>query len=59
MVPDAFVGSTLDLDGDEREWVPQSPTVSFKPLILSVSQGFYINIHLVTLSLTRKDVRLL
>ena len=44
MVPDAFVGSALDLDGDEREWVPQSPTVSFKPLILSVSQGFYINI---------------
>ncbi len=24
--------------------MPQSPTVSFKPLILSVSQGFYINI---------------
>jgi 2,4'-dihydroxyacetophenone dioxygenase len=44
MVPDAFVGSALDLVGDEREWVPQSPTVSFKPLILSVSQGFYINI---------------
>jgi hypothetical protein len=31
MVPDAFVGSALDLDGHEREWVPQSPTVSFKP----------------------------
>jgi len=30
MVPDAFVGSALDLDGNEREWVPQSPTVSFK-----------------------------
>jgi 2,4'-dihydroxyacetophenone dioxygenase len=44
MVPDAFVGSALDLDGDERDWVPQSPTVSFKPLILSVSQGFYLNI---------------
>ena len=44
MVPDAFVGSALGLDGDERDWVPQSPTVSFKPLILSVSQGFYINI---------------
>src|ERR1700722_13869864 len=42
MVPDAFVGSALDLEGDEREWVPQSPTVSFKTLILSVSQGFYI-----------------
>ena len=28
MVPDVFVGSALELDGDEREWVPQSPTVS-------------------------------
>jgi 2,4'-dihydroxyacetophenone dioxygenase len=44
MVPDAFVGSVLDLGGDERDWVPQSPTVSFEPLILSVSQGYYINI---------------
>ena len=44
MVPDAFVGSALDLGGDEREWVPQSPTLSFKPLMLSGSQGFYINI---------------
>ena len=44
MVPDAFVGSALDLDGDERDWVPQSPTVSFKPLILNVTHGYYINI---------------
>ena len=28
MVPDVFVGSALELDGDEREWVPQSPTRS-------------------------------
>jgi 2,4'-dihydroxyacetophenone dioxygenase len=44
MVPDIFVGSALDLDGDERDWVPQSPTVSFKPLILNVTQGYYVNI---------------
>src|SRR5260221_11752613 len=44
IVPDVFIGSALDLDGDEREWVPQSPTVSFKPLILSVGQGYYIKI---------------
>src|ERR1700761_3340627 len=44
MVPDGFVGSALDREGHERDWVPQSPTVSFKPLILNVSQGFYINI---------------
>src|ERR1700745_568136 len=44
MVPDVFVGSALELDKDEREWVPQSPTVAFKPLVLNVSQGYYINI---------------
>ncbi|MEH2545717.1 hypothetical protein V1283_002362 [Bradyrhizobium sp. AZCC 2262] len=44
MAPDVFVGSALELDGDEREWVPQSPTVAFRPLVLNVSQGYYINI---------------
>jgi hypothetical protein len=44
MVPDVFVGSALELDGDERKWVPQSPTVAFRPLVLNVSQGYYINI---------------
>src|SRR5258708_5611122 len=44
MVPDVFVGSALELDGDDREWVPQSATVAFRPLVLNVSQGYYINI---------------
>ena len=44
MVADVFVGSALELDGDEREWVPQSDTVAFRPLVLNVSQGYYINI---------------
>ena len=44
MVPDIFVGSALDLDANEREWVPQSPTVDFRPLVLNVTQGYYINI---------------
>ena len=44
MMPDIFVGGALDLDGDERDWVPQSADVSFKPLVLSVSQGYYVNI---------------
>jgi len=44
MVADVFVGSALELDGDEREWVPQSPTVAFRPLVLNVTQGYYINI---------------
>ena len=34
-----------DLDGiDEREWVPQTDTVSFRPLLLNVSQGYYVNL---------------
>ena len=44
MVPDALIAGGLMLDGDERDWVPQAPTVSFKPLLLNVSQGYYINI---------------
>ena len=44
MIPDALVSGGLLLDGDERDWVPQSPTVSFKPLLLNVSHGYYINI---------------
>jgi 2,4'-dihydroxyacetophenone dioxygenase len=44
MVSDIFVGSALDLDGDERDWVPQSKDVAFKPLILNVTHGYYINI---------------
>ena len=44
MMPDIFIAGVLDLDGDEQDWVPQSPDVSFKPLVLSVSQGYYVNI---------------
>jgi 2,4'-dihydroxyacetophenone dioxygenase len=44
MVPEVFVGSALDLDGDERDWVPQAKDVAFKPLILNVTHGYYINI---------------
>ena len=44
MLPDVFVGGALDLDGDPQDWVPQSPDVSFKPLVLSGSQGYYVNI---------------
>jgi hypothetical protein len=37
------VAGGLELDGDGREWVPQSETVSLKPLLPNVSQGSYIN----------------
>src|ERR1700758_734914 len=29
---------------DDNLWVPMTPTVSFKPLLLSASQGYYINL---------------
>lgn len=45
IAPDIFVGGALDLDGgDPREWVPQAPDVSFRPLVLCASQGYYVNI---------------
>lgn len=44
MVEDLVETGALDLDGDERFWVPQSADVSFKPLLLSVSQGYFVNI---------------
>jgi 2,4'-dihydroxyacetophenone dioxygenase len=43
-LPDIFISGALGLEGDERDWVPQSADVAFRPLILSVSQGFYVNI---------------
>lgn len=44
MVEDLVVERALDLDDDEKFWVPQSKDVSFKPLVLSVSQGYFVNI---------------
>ncbi|OZC73620.1 cupin [Rhodococcus sp. 06-462-5] len=44
MLDDMVELGALDLDCDERLWVPQSPDVTFRPLLLSVSQGFFVNI---------------
>lgn len=44
MVEDLVLPHALDLDDDERLWVPQSADVSFKPLALSVSHGYFVNI---------------
>ncbi|MFL6027177.1 MAG: 2,4'-dihydroxyacetophenone dioxygenase family protein, partial [Friedmanniella sp.] len=45
-VPDDLVVlGALDIDGaDDRLWVPQSEHVTFRPLLLSVSQGYFVNI---------------
>ena len=41
---DLVIPDALRLDDDDRLWVPQSKDVSFKPLALSVSQGYFVNI---------------
>src|SRR5260221_11495868 len=35
MAPDLFLSGALDLDADAGPWIPQSPGVSFRPLILN------------------------
>lgn len=44
MVADVFARGALDLDGSEQDWVPQSPDVAFKPLVLNVTEGYYVNL---------------
>lgn len=48
MVPDVYMGGALDLPEsigtDDPDWIVQDENVWFKPLVLSVSQGFYVNI---------------
>ncbi|WP_443476609.1 2,4'-dihydroxyacetophenone dioxygenase family protein [Microbacterium sp. F2] len=44
MVDDLVVEGALRIDDDDRFWVPQSRDVRFKPLVLSVSQGYFVNI---------------
>jgi quercetin dioxygenase-like cupin family protein len=44
MVPDLVVPGALDLDADEQLWVPQAPGVAFRPLLLSPSQGYFVNL---------------
>ena len=44
MVADFIVDGALDLDGNERLWVAQDEHVAFRPLILCVSQGYYVNL---------------
>ena len=39
MSDDLITSGALDLDCDERLWVPQSKDVEFRPLLLSASQG--------------------
>ena len=44
MVADIVASGALTLDGNEQEWVPQAEDVAFKPLILNVTAGYYVNL---------------
>ncbi|MBD3678193.1 MAG: 2,4'-dihydroxyacetophenone dioxygenase family protein [Rhodobacteraceae bacterium] len=44
MIPDILVGGALDLDGQPETWIPQAENVWFRPLLLSVSGGYYVNL---------------
>jgi 2,4'-dihydroxyacetophenone dioxygenase len=45
MLADLLEPGALDLDKtDERLWVPQAEDVWFRPLLLSVSHGYFVNI---------------
>jgi 2,4'-dihydroxyacetophenone dioxygenase len=46
MAPDLLVAPALP--ADDRIWVPQAPNVWFRPLCLSVSQGYWVNLLKVT-----------
>lgn len=41
---DLVVTNALELDCDERLWVPQAKDVWFRPLCFNVSQGYFVNI---------------
>jgi 2,4'-dihydroxyacetophenone dioxygenase len=44
VVPDLIAPAALGEDVDERLWVPQSPDVTFRPLLFNVSQGYFVNV---------------
>jgi len=46
MSPDLLVSPVLPTD--ERVWVPQAPNVWFRPLCLSATQGYWVNLLKVT-----------
>lgn len=44
MLDDLIIDDALDLDADDRLWIPQGDSVWFRPLNLSVSQGYFVNL---------------
>jgi len=45
MPADLVIPRIMDLENtDEKLWVPQAPSVSFRPLLFNTSQGWFVNI---------------
>ncbi|KIW88021.1 uncharacterized protein Z519_11131 [Cladophialophora bantiana CBS 173.52] len=45
MPADLVIAGAMEVDTtDERLWVPQAPSVHFRPLLFNVSQGYFVNI---------------
>ena len=44
MAPDLLLPGAVDADGDPETWIPQSENVWFRPLLLNVSGGYYVNL---------------
>ena len=44
MLPDLLLGGVLDPDAEPDAWVEQAEGVSFRPLLLCVSGGYYVNL---------------
>jgi 2,4'-dihydroxyacetophenone dioxygenase len=43
IVPNIFHSASFT-NQDERLWVPQAPGIAFRPLLFSVSQGYFVNL---------------
>lgn len=43
MVPEIILKGAIDLDRG-GDWIPQAENVWFRPLMLNVSQGYYVNL---------------
>jgi 2,4'-dihydroxyacetophenone dioxygenase len=44
MVADLAIPGVLEFDMNPELWVPQAPGVSFRPLMLNVSHGYFVNL---------------
>jgi len=43
-MPEIIIKGALDLDGHPDEWIPQAEGIDFRPLLFSVSQGYFVNL---------------